>query len=184
MATTQERGFRFTGAQTEILSPDTDLVSVVGSGYKRQLTIGTQLVEEVTGSAKTLKFHSGYAGSGTIERTIAATTTDATATVVLATAVPTSGCVGVQVFASAKRVGANADGLVAAIYNAATNNAGTVALVGSTGGSNVENSAGAPAVTIVANNTNDTIDVTVTGISAETWAWVLFIRTISVISSA
>lgn len=131
-----------------------------------------------------LKHHSGYAGSTFYEKTVAITTTDATATVIFTKAVPLSSTLGVWVQAIGKKVGANADGIVSNKFQAVTNNAATVAVVGTTGGSDVENSSGTPAVTIVANDTTDAIEVKVTGIAAETWAWVAKITVAQVTSSS
>lgn len=100
-----------------------------------------------------------------------ATTPGNTATTVLSFPVPLSSCVAVEALIVGKKAGANADGLVAKIFNACTNAAGTTALVGTTGGSVIENSAGAPTADIVADDTNDLILVQVTGVTAETWDW-------------
>lgn len=131
-----------------------------------------------------LKTHVAYAGSFLGLESRSLTTTDATATVIFTKSVPLSTTLGVWVLTVGKKVGANADGIVSFKYNACTNNATTVAAVGTTGGSDLENSSGAPAVTIVANDTADTIEVKVAGVASETWAWTSYVFYAQVTSSS
>ncbi len=163
---------------------DVDIYSESATG-KFSLTLnGTQVETRSSTGVKSFKSHSGYAGSDLFEQTVSLTTTDATATVIFTKACPVSTTLGVWVQIIGKKVGANADGIVSQKFQAVTNNAGTVAVVGTTGGSDVENASGTPAVTIVANDTADTIEVKVAGIAAETWAWVGVVRVMQVTSSS
>lgn len=49
--------------------------------------------------------------------------------------------------------------------------AGNVTIVGSSQGTTQEDSAGTPAIAFAADTTNQTVDIRVTGITAETWTW-------------
>lgn len=103
------------------------------------------------------------------------TTTDNTATTVFSRACAAASTVGALVFAIATIPDTSDDGLVAMVYNAVKNANGTTAVVGSTGGSNVESAAGSPVVTIVANDTTDAMDIKVTGENSKTYNWKLLI---------
>lgn len=168
-----------------IRSPkDIDFCSESATGQVTTTLNGVVVEGRNASGVRRFKSHSGYAGSDLFEQTVAVTTTDATATNILSVACPISTTLGVWVQIVGKKVGANADGIVSQKFQAVTNNAGTVAVVGTTGGSDVENASGTPAVTIVANNTADTIEVKVTGIAAETWAWAGVVRWMQVTSSS
>lgn len=72
-------------------------------------------------------------------------------------------------------VGVQSDGTDACYYvrrGIIANNSGTTALIGSiqTDGTDIESNAACD-VALTANNTNDCLDITVTGIAAETWRW-------------
>jgi hypothetical protein len=131
-----------------------------------------------------IKTHSGYANSELRQESASATITGNTATTIWSRACPLSSTLGVKAFIVGKKTGASADGLVSFKYQAVTNNAGTTAVVGTTGGSDLESSGGTPAVTIVANDTTDAIEVKVAGISAEEWNWVAHIESFIVTTSA
>jgi hypothetical protein len=146
---------------------------------------GKQIITEAALIDKlATKTHSGYANSERIVESRSLNTTDATVTTIFTRAVPLSSILAVQAFVVGKKNGANADGIVSFKYQAVTNNAGTVAVVGTTGGSDLENASGTPAVTIVANDTTDSIEVKVAGIAAETWSWVAHIESVIVTTSA
>lgn len=161
---------------------DLNVEAAAGTITKTINGVTTEVYDPSAGRG--LKNHSGYAGSTFYEKTVSLTTTDATATVIFTKACPVSTTLGVWVQVIGKKVGANADGIVSQKFQAVTNNAGTVAVVGTTGGSDVENASGTPAVTIVANDTADAIEVKVAGIAAETWAWVAKITVAQVTSSS
>lgn len=141
-------------------------------------------VFDFDGASLVLRNFAGYAGASPRISTRAVTTEDATATNIWSLSVPLSGIVGVAALVTGKRVGTTADGVVAFLYNAATNAAGTVAVVGTTGGSTLENSSGTPAVTLVANDTADTIELKVAGIAAQTYSWTALILHSSLVSSS
>ena len=104
-------------------------------------------------------------------------TTDNTVTTVHTVACPASRSVAAWVFAAANAADTSDDGLVAFVYNAVKNAAGTTAVVGSYGGSNVESGAGSPAVTIVADDTADALLVRVLGETSKNYNWDLLILT-------
>lgn len=146
---------------------------------------GKQIITEAALIDKlATKTHSAYANSECIRESSAISTTDATATVIFTKACPLSSVLAVKAFVVGKRIGANADGLVSFKYQAVTNNAGSTAVVGTTGGSDLENSSGTPAVTIVANDTTDSIEVKVAGIASQDWSWVAHIESTIVTTSA
>ena len=101
------------------------------------------------------------------------TTPGNTATVIYSKACPLSCSVSVYAFLTGKKAGATADGITSFKGNGVSNAAGTTAVHGTTTGfgTDPESSGGTPAVTIVANDTDDTIEVKVAGIAAETWYW-------------
>ena len=77
-------------------------------------------------------------------------------------------------------VGIKSDGSAACCYQrkvAIKNVGGTTALVGTveTIGTDIEDAAGCD-VTITADNTNDALDISVTGIAAETWRWAAIVQ--------
>jgi len=84
----------------------------------------------------------------------------------------------------AKIVGVKSDGTSRACYvrkGAIINIAGTTSLVGTidTVGTDVEDNA-ATDVAITADNTNDALDISVTGITSETWRWVAVVEGVEV----
>lgn len=105
-------------------------------------------------------------------------TADSTVTPVKTVACPAGAVAGAIVFGVATIKDTSDDGLVALVYNAVKNAAGTTAVVGSTGGSNVESAGGSPAVTVVADDTADTLVVNVTGENAKAYNWKLLIFTV------
>jgi len=108
-------------------------------------------------------------------------TTGNTATAIYTKAVPLSASVSVYAFITGKKAGATADAITSFKGNGASNAAGTVAVHGTTSGfaTDPESSGGTPAVTIVADDTADTIVVKVAGISAEDWVWKGFVITVT-----
>jgi hypothetical protein len=105
-------------------------------------------------------------------------TTDATATTLMLDGASTRLTIpsGKILFADILISGIKSDGSAAACYKrkvAIKNVAGTTALVGSaeTIGTDIEDNAACD-VAITADNTNDALDISVTGIAAETWRWV------------
>lgn len=108
---------------------------------------------------------------------VTVTTTDNTVTTVLTVSCPASRTVAAWVFGAANAEDTSDDGLVAFVYNAVKNAAGTTAVVGTSGGSNVESGAGSPAVTVVADNSADTLLVRVLGETSKTYNWNLIIVT-------
>ena len=97
-------------------------------------------------------------------------------------AVPgTSGRVG---FYTVKVLGVKSDGSAVACYMrkvAIKNVGGTTSLIGSveTIGTDIEDNASTD-IAITADNTNDALDITVTGIAAETWRWVAVVEGVEV----
>jgi hypothetical protein len=80
--------------------------------------------------------------------------------------------------------GVKSDGSAAACYRrkaAIKNVGGTTSLIGAVEiiGTDIEDSAACD-VTITADNTNDALDISVTGITAETWRWVAVIEGVEV----
>lgn len=108
---------------------------------------------------------------------VTVTTTDNTVTTVLTVSCPASRTVAAWVFGAANAADTSDDGLVAFVYNAVKNAAGTTAVVGTSGGSNVESGAGSPAVTVVADDSADTLLVRVLGENSKTYNWNLLIVT-------
>lgn len=116
--------------------------------------------------------------TGNFKVTLAtAATTDNTVTTVHTVACPASRIVAAWVFGAAAAADTSDDGLVAFVYNAVKNAAGTTAVVGTSGGSNVESGAGSPAVTVVADDTTDSLLVRVLGETSKNYNWNLLIIT-------
>jgi hypothetical protein len=116
------------------------------------------------------KTHTG-SGSGLIKKQVKAATTNATATVVLA--IPLAELQGayVHVRGIAKRDTA-AEVLRTDIQNAyGRAAAGNVTQVAAATSVTANNSSGTPTITLVANTTDQTIDVTVTGEASKNFAW-------------
>ena len=122
------------------------------------------------GGEQLLKNHAGYTGSGVYRGTAAVSTTNNTATVIKAIAVP----LGYGISVRARVLGFQDDGTDASTYTligAATNNAGTTAMKGTALYQVVESNASCDC-TITANDTDDTVEIKVTGITAENYAWI------------
>jgi hypothetical protein len=109
-------------------------------------------------------------------------TTDATATTLMLDGSTTRLTItsGKILFADILISGIKSDGSAAACYKrkvAIKNVAGTTALVGTveTIGTDIEDNAGTD-VAITADNTNDALQINVTGIAAETWRWVAVVE--------
>ncbi len=99
-------------------------------------------------------------------------TNGATATAIYTEAVPLSASVSVYAFLTGKIVGATGPAITSFKANGVSNAAGSCVVHGTTtGGTDPESSGGTPAVTIVADDTADTIVVKVAGIAAEDWVW-------------
>jgi hypothetical protein len=87
-------------------------------------------------------------------------------------------------FASLLVAGIKSDGSAAACYKrkvAIKNVAGTTSLVGSveTIGTDIEDNASTD-VSITADDTNDALDISVTGIASETWRWVAVVEGVEI----
>jgi hypothetical protein len=109
-------------------------------------------------------------------------TTDATATTLMLDGSATRLTItsGKILFADVLISGIKSDGSVAAAYKrklAIKNVGGTTSLVGSveTIGTDIEDNASTD-VAITADNTNDALQINVTGIAAETWRWVAVVE--------
>lgn len=122
------------------------------------------------GAEQGLKLHAGYTNSGAFRGTAAVSTTNNTATVIKAIAVPSGYAISVR----AQVLGMQDDYTDASTYTligAATNNAGTTAMKGTALYQVVESNASCDC-TITANDTDDTVEIKVTGITAENYAWI------------
>ena len=122
------------------------------------------------GSEQGLKLHAGYTGSGVYRGTAVVSTTGNTATVIKAIAVPS----GYGISVRAQVLGFQDDASDASTYTligAATNAAGTTAMKGTALYQVVESNASCDC-TITANDTDDTVEIKVTGITAENYAWI------------
>ena len=138
----------------------------------RALT-GGKIVLESPLSQVLVKTHNGastVAGPLTVITLEPIVTTDATATVIRAIPVALNTVVHGVVRIIGKKTGA-ADSIISESIFGFVNNGGTTAALAAATNRALENSAGTPAVTVPANNTNDTFDITVAGIAAETWTW-------------
>jgi hypothetical protein len=109
-------------------------------------------------------------------------TTDATATTLMLDGSTTRLTItsGKILFADILISGIKSDGTASACYKrkvAIKNVAGTTALVGTveTIGTDIEDNAGTD-VAITADNTNDALQINITGIAAETWRWVAVVE--------
>ena len=115
--------------------------------------------------------YSGSYGYGTQHYNKILTTADATATVLLEVVVAElEGCLIEGAVLGVQDDGTNS--IVRHIIcggNRAT--AGNVTSAGSAGGTDIENEAGTPAVTLNANTTNQTLEIKVAGIAAQNWKW-------------
>lgn len=152
------------------------------SGRSISSVIGGQLVESLSSGVRFFKSHTGYSQSGAYSKTYAVSTTDNTATVLASISVPSGYAVSVRCHV----VGMQDDMTDAACYTAigcATNNAGTTAMKGTALYQVVESNASCDA-TITANDTTDAIELKVTGITAENWAWTAQVQYLIVKTSA
>lgn len=145
------------------------------NGVLRALT-GGRIILDSPFSRLLIKTHNNSApGNVTIETIESVVTADATATVVKAIPVALSSVVHGVVRIVGKKTGA-ADSIISESIFGFVNNGGTTAAIAAATNRALENSAGTPALTVVANNTNDTLDVTVAGIAAESWTWAGYIE--------
>jgi hypothetical protein len=114
---------------------------------------------------------SGSYGNGTVRDVAILTTSGSTVTAIYATPVI---AVGQACIIKAKVLGRKDDATAAAgIEKIATfrrQSAGNVTLVGAVQGT-TQTDGVTPAITISANTTNQTAEVTVAGIAAQTWVW-------------
>lgn len=142
----------------------------------RALPGGKVIMESAFGSPVLFSNHVSAVASALIKRTIeVAVTSDATATVVLSIPVAVGTVVGGTVTVIGKRAGA-VDAIVSKSVFSAVNNGGTTAVLATAINQVVENSAGAPALTVVANDTTDTVNVTVAGIAGQSYTWCGFVE--------
>ena len=118
---------------------------------------------------QTIKTHNGYTNSGMVNETYVVSTTDNTATVIASIPAP----VGYACSARFPVMGIQDDATDAVCYTGigcCTNNAGTTAMKGTALYQVVESNASADCA-FNANDTSDTLEIKVTGITAENWAW-------------
>lgn len=133
----------------------------------------------------TAKASGQFAANGdaqSVKFTLRRKTTDATATTLMLDGSTTRLTIpsGKILFADVLVSGIKSDGSAASCYNrkvAIKNVGGTTALVGSveTVGTDIEDNASTD-VAITADNTNDALQIAVTGIAAETWRWVAVVE--------
>jgi hypothetical protein len=98
-------------------------------------------------------------------------TADATATVIKRIPLAQGEAVIVRAFVAGKKTDLSAVAGINqwAVFRRAA--AGNVTLAGSVQGTTVEDSAGAPVIALSANTTAQSVDLSVTGIAAESWKW-------------
>lgn len=117
-----------------------------------------------------LKSHNNYNSSGVHKKTFAVSTADNTATVIASIAVPVGFALAVRAFV----IGMQDDASDASTFTGlgvGTNAAAATAMKG-TALYQVVESAGGTDFTITANDTTDSLELKVTGVAAENWAWV------------
>jgi hypothetical protein len=134
---------------------------------------GGRVIMESAFSRLLVKTHNAavtVAGNMTVETIEPIVTADATATVIKSIPVALNTVVHGVVRIVGKRTG-TADGISTETIFGFVNNAGTTAALATAINRVMENSAGTPALTVVANDTNDTLDITVAGIAAQNWTW-------------
>lgn len=116
-----------------------------------------------------LKQHQGYDGSDLKYISAAITTTDNTATALITIPVASGKSVH-GIFLVGGKQDDETDATSALVIAAGTNNGGTTAVKGTQSVTIVE-SASSTDVTLVADNSADTIVLKATGISSENWLW-------------
>lgn len=119
-----------------------------------------------------LKMHTVGSGTGEVKKQFAATTTDDTATVVYAH--PVAELAGVNITVQTLGLKSDAAESIRSLINSGFMRAaaGNVTEVGSDSAiASAKTSSGTPTVTLIANTTNQTVDVTVTGEAAKTFYW-------------
>lgn len=129
-----------------------------------------------------VKTHSGYTSSGALEKTFVVSTTDNTATIIASIPVPSGYAISVRFHV----LGMQDDMTDASTYTGiccATNNAGTSALKGTALYQVVESNASCDCAAVI-NDTTDTIDIKVTGITSENYAWICQAQILTVKTSA
>lgn len=155
MSSTREKGFYNDGSNLIIRPP---------------VTGGKIFPESVPFNSFEVKSHNGYTNSQLKKESAAVTTSDATVTVIASIAVPSGYAVAVKAFVLGIQSD-DSDATTATAVGCAVNNAGTTALKGTPLYQIVESDVNTN-VTITADDTTDTIRVNVTGVAAQTWAWV------------
>ena len=111
-------------------------------------------------------------GSGLVRDTFTVSTTDATATLLKRVPLGEGQVVQVRVFAAGKKADLSAAAGVSQTATFRRAAAGNVTLVGALQGTTQEDHAGAPAIALSANATAQSVDLSVTGVAAESWQWV------------
>ena len=168
----EKKGVEVTNNLTAVVG--TNVATQVSSGGVSSDIIANALVRELSASSETLKHHTG-ANYGAYNRcTVKASTTDNTTTVIKSIAVPSGSSCHVRAFIGGKQ-NDESSGITATAVACVTNAAGTTAVEGTALYQIVEDDAGTN-VTITANNTADTVEVNIVGVTAETWYWVGFIE--------
>lgn len=118
-----------------------------------------------------LKTHnSALPGNVTLKSLEPIVTADATATTIVSIPVALNQVIGGEVIIVGKKTGST-DAYVGRTLFSGVNNAGTTAALATASNTALENSSGTPAITAVANDTTDAIDIKVAGIAAEGWTW-------------
>lgn len=149
-----------------------------GLNYVVRALSGGRVLVESSFNKLLVKTHNGASTVGsalTVETIEPIATADATATAFKTIAVPLGAALGGTVHIVGKKTGA-ADSYVGRYLFSAVNNGATVAEIAAESGTALENSAGTPAVTVVADDTADTIVIKVAGIAAEDWKWLGWIE--------
>lgn len=138
------------------------------------------VIRESAENVQQVKTHAGWGSSQYKSKTNVVRTTNATVTVGIASdVVPASSAIMFRGMIVSKRDGATADGLATFFSGGASRNGtGNLTAIAAGTVTTIENSSGAPAVTLVYNTTNQTVDISVAGILAENHVWLCFLETI------
>lgn len=167
-----EKEFQASTANSTVLSNAGDVILAAASGKGVYSTVGGVLQGSLLSGDWLLKSHTAFTGSGIHIKTFGVATADATVTTIASIACPLSTTLQVLAIVCGKKVGTSADAFVGISHQGVSNAAATTAVIGTTTVvSTLENSAGTPLITMVANDATDALEVKVTGIAAENWAW-------------
>lgn len=114
---------------------------------------------------------SGSYNGGTVRENFILSTPDATATVIAYIPVAVGEAAGIKAFIVGMKSDASASLVRDLTWAVHRQSAGNVTSGGAAQGVDLEDSPGAPAVTVNANTTAQTAEIKVAGIAAETWHW-------------